>query len=69
MWRLRGTFGNCGYTISVAPSGSYLETERVKMFSDCPKNLLVVEDMDRVDFNEAILPEDIWEGDLEDNEF
>ena len=31
--------------------------------------LLNVEEADRVDFDEALLPEDSWKGDLEEGEF
>ncbi|CAH0475909.1 unnamed protein product [Peronospora belbahrii] len=34
-----------------------------------PENLLVAEDVDRVNFDEAMLPEDSWEGDLEISEY
>ena len=39
------------------------------MFPERPANLLNVEKADRVDFDEALLPEDSWEGDLEEGEF
>lgn len=43
--------------------------KRVKMFPDRPKNALTVEDGNRFDFDEALLPEDSWMGDLEEGEF
>ena len=41
----------------------------VRVFPERPANLLNVEEADRVDFDEALLPEDSWEGDLEEGEF
>ena len=41
----------------------------IKMFPERPTNLLNVGETDRVDFDEALLPEDSWEGDLEEDEF
>ena len=40
----------------------------VRVFPERPANLLNVEEADRVDFDEALLPEDSWEGDLEEGE-
>ena len=42
---------------------------RVRLFPDRPRNLLTVEQIDRLDFDEAMLPEDSWEGMLEEDEF
>jgi hypothetical protein len=41
----------------------------VRNFPDRPKNQLNVEEVDRVDFDEAMLPEDGWERPLDENEF
>ena len=41
----------------------------VRVFTERPANLLNVEEADRVDFDEALLPEDSWEGDLKEGEF
>ena len=43
--------------------------KRVKVFPDRPYNSLTVEEGDRVDFDEAMLPEDSWERSLESDEF
>ena len=43
--------------------------KRVRTFPDRPKNQLNVEEVDRVDFDEAMLPEDSWERPLDENEF
>lgn len=43
--------------------------KRVKSYPDRPKNLLTIEDKDRFDFDEALLPEDSWTCDLNDGEF
>ena len=42
---------------------------RVRLFPDRPRNLLTVEQIDRLDFDEPMLPEDSWEGMLEEDEF
>ena len=41
----------------------------VRVLPERPANLMNVEEADRVDFDEALLPEDSWEGDLEEGEF
>ena len=41
----------------------------VKVFPERPTNLLNVDETDRVDFDESLLPEDSWEGDLGEGEF
>ena len=43
--------------------------KQVKVFPDRPKNQLTLYEADRMDFDEALLPEDSWEGDLDVNEF
>ena len=43
--------------------------KRVKTFPDRPKHLLNVEEADRVDFDESLLPEDSWERTLDEDEF
>ena len=43
--------------------------KQVKVFPDRPKNQLTLDEADRMDFDEALLPEDSWEGDLDVNEF
>ena len=43
--------------------------KRVKTFPDRPKNLLNVEEVDRLDFDESLLPEDSWERTLDIDEF
>ncbi|CAI5725179.1 unnamed protein product [Peronospora effusa] len=41
----------------------------VRQYPDRPNTVLVVDESDRVDFDEALLPEDIWDAELEDNEY
>ncbi|CAI5722011.1 unnamed protein product [Peronospora effusa] len=43
--------------------------KKVKTFPDRPKNLLTIEEEYRFDFDEALLPEDSFEGNLGDDEF
>ena len=40
--------------------------KRVKTFPERPKDQLTIDEADRLDFYEALLPEDSWEGDLEE---
>ena len=42
---------------------------RVKNFPDRPRNQLNVEEADRLDFDEALLPEDSWERTFDEDEF
>jgi hypothetical protein len=41
----------------------------VRRFPDRPDTLITVDEPDRVDFDEALLPEDSWEGPLGEDEF
>ena len=41
----------------------------MKTFPDRPKNLLNVEEADRLDFDESLLPEDSWACILDEDEF
>ena len=43
--------------------------KRVKTFPDRHKNLFNVEEADRFDFDESLLPEDSWERTLYEDEF
>ena len=43
--------------------------KQLRAFPERPKEKLMVEEEDRFDFDEALLPEDSWEGDLEEGEF
>ena len=43
--------------------------KRVRIYTDRPRNHLNVEEADRLDFDEAMLPEDIWERTLDEDEF
>ncbi|OWY90398.1 hypothetical protein PHMEG_00041486 [Phytophthora megakarya] len=43
--------------------------KRVRAFPDRPTCTLLVEEEDRVDFDEALLPEDSWETPLGEDEF
>ena len=43
--------------------------KRVKTFPDRPKSLFNVEEADRLDFDESLLPEDIWELTLDEDGF
>uniref|UniRef100_A0AAV1VCY7 Uncharacterized protein n=1 Tax=Peronospora matthiolae TaxID=2874970 RepID=A0AAV1VCY7_9STRA len=39
------------------------------MFPERPKDQLTKNEADRLDFDEALLPEDSWEGDLEEGDY
>uniref|UniRef100_A0AAV1UK42 Chromo domain-containing protein n=1 Tax=Peronospora matthiolae TaxID=2874970 RepID=A0AAV1UK42_9STRA len=41
----------------------------VRVFLERPTGSLIVEEVSRLDFDEALLPEDSWEGNLEVDEF
>lgn len=43
--------------------------KRVRNFPDRPKNVLEVDESDRFDFDEAMLPEDSWNRSLDADEF
>ena len=45
------------------------ELKRVNTYPDRPRNQLNVEEADRLDFDEAMLPEDSWERILNEDEF
>ena len=45
------------------------ELKRVKIFPDRPGNQLNVEEAGLLDFDEVMLPEDIWERPSDENEF
>ena len=41
----------------------------VRQYPDRPSTVLVVDETERVDFDEALLPEDSWVAELEDDEY
>ncbi|POM72744.1 Hypothetical protein PHPALM_10497 [Phytophthora palmivora] len=41
----------------------------VRQFPDRPKTRLTIQDQDRIDFDEALLPEDSWIRDLDNDEY
>ena len=43
--------------------------KRLRVFPGRPQEKLVVGEEDRLDFDEALLPEDSWEGELDEGEF
>ena len=43
--------------------------KKVKTFPERPKDQLTIDEADRLDFDEALLPEDSWESDLEEGEY
>ena len=45
------------------------ELKRVNTYPDRPRNQLNVEEADRLDFDEAMLPEDSWERTLDGDGF
>lgn len=45
------------------------KSKRVRLFPDHPRNLLTVEETNRLEFDEKMLIEDSWEGMLEEDEF
>ena len=68
-WRSR-----CAVKIAVTPYQVFRvvhvsKLKLVKKFPGRPMERLRVNDADRVDFDEALLPEDSWVGDLAEDEF
>ena len=43
--------------------------KRVREFPDRPNNRLTVDEADRIDFDECLLPEDSWMRELEEGEY
>ena len=43
--------------------------KKVKTFPERPKDQLTIDETDRLDFDESLLPEDSWESDLEEGEY
>ena len=43
--------------------------KRVREFPDPPNNRLTVDEADRIDFDECLLPEDSWMRELEEGEY
>ncbi|POM65285.1 Hypothetical protein PHPALM_19026 [Phytophthora palmivora] len=56
-----------GYRIFLIIHLSNLKS--VRTFPDRPKTMLTTDEADRVDFNEAFLPEDSWERPLDADEY
>ena len=80
MWhgpfRVAELCGECAVRLEIAgtpyrlfPVVHISKLKQVRNFPDRPTNTLRMPEEDRVDFDEAILPEDSWEGELEDDEF
>uniref|UniRef100_A0AAV1U787 Chromo domain-containing protein n=1 Tax=Peronospora matthiolae TaxID=2874970 RepID=A0AAV1U787_9STRA len=51
------------------PSVRLSKLKKVKTFPERPKDQLTIDEGDRLDFDEALLPEDSWESDLEEGEY
>ena len=75
-FRVTELCGECAVRLEIAgtpyrlfPVVHISKLKQVRNFSDRPTNTLKIPEEDRVDFDEAILPEDSWEGELEDEEF
>ena len=43
--------------------------KKIKTFPERPKDQLTIDEADRLDFHEALLPEDSWENGLEEGEY
>ena len=59
---------NIRYALPRLSSGTCVEAKLVRMYRDRPIALLKVSKSDRVGFDEAILPESSWVGDLAEDE-
>ena len=58
-----------GTSYQIFPVVHVSKLKLVRLFPDRPMERLRVSEVDRVDFDEAILPEDSWVGDLAEDEF
>ena len=58
-----------GNTYHLFPLVHISKLKRVKTYPDRPRNQLNVEEAYRLDFYEAMLPEDSWERTLDEDEF
>ncbi|POM72381.1 Reverse transcriptase [Phytophthora palmivora] len=58
-----------GWGYRIFPIVHLSKLKQVKTFPDRPVETLTIEEWDRVDFDEALLPEDSWEMPLGDGEF
>ena len=69
MRRPRSEVGSRRHTLSIVAGSSFVQDEAGKEVSRVAQSQLNVGESDRVDFDEALLPEDSWEGELEEGEF
>ena len=67
MWRPCSKVGKCGHTLSAVLGGACVQTEASKDVPERTQSQSNVKEADRVDFDEALLTEDSYEGDLDDN--
>ena len=58
-----------GTPYQVFPVVHVSKLKLVRLFPDRPMEQLRISEADRVDFDEALLPEDSWVGDLAEDEF
>ena len=66
VWRSRCTTRDRGHTISIIPDRSCFKVEARQSVSGSPYVYVDWGEPDRVDCDEALLPEDSWKGDLEE---
>ena len=69
MRRPRSEVGSRRHTLSIVAGSSFVQDDAGKEVSRAAQSQLNVGESDRVDFDEALLPEDSWEGELDDDEF
>ena len=67
MRRSRRKVGNRGYTAPAIPNDHVSKLKLVRVFPERPTSRL--NEASRFDFDEALLPGDIWEGDLDADGF
>ena len=67
MRRSRRKVGDRGYTAPAIPNDHVSKLKLVRVFPERPTSRL--NEASRFDFDEALLPGDIWEGDLDADEF
>ncbi|POM71031.1 Reverse transcriptase [Phytophthora palmivora] len=75
-FRVNEVIGDYAARLEVAGTGHRIspivhlsKLKSVRTFPDRPKTMLTTDEADRVDFNEAFLPEDSWERPLDADEY
>ena len=69
MRRPCGSIGDCRNAIKIVSNRARLEVKTSGKISDRPNGGLMVENGDRVDFDEILLPEDSWEIEFDADEY